>query len=90
MKALDSIDRFGGIDADNDEILLESFEDHQAFQALMNRERFLVIGRKGSGKTAIFKKLITIHDSAVFCSGHTLTDYPWHHHTLQARVGPRF
>ena len=87
MKALDYIDRFGGIDADNDEILLESFEDHQAFQALMNRERFLVIGRKGSGKTAIFKKLITIHDSAVFCSGHTLTDYPWHHHTLQARVG---
>jgi hypothetical protein len=36
-----------------DEILLESFEDHQAFQALINRERFLVIGRKGSGKTAI-------------------------------------
>jgi hypothetical protein len=87
MKRLDAISKFGAIDADNDDILLDSFEDHQAFDALMSLERFVIIGRKGSGKTAIYKKLLTTKEHDFFCWGHTFADYPWHHHSLQARVG---
>lgn len=87
MKQLVTVARFGAVDADNDELLLQSFEDHPAFISLLEREHFLVIGRKGAGKTAIFKKLLTINESTFFKFGHTFADYPWHHHALQARVG---
>jgi len=87
MKQLADISKFGAIDADNDDILLDSFEDHQAFETLMSFDRFLIIGRKGSGKTAIYKKLLTTREHDFFCWGHTFADYPWHHHSLQARVG---
>jgi hypothetical protein len=87
MKSLDTIDSFGAIDADNDEILLECFEDHEAFLDLINFKKFLVIGRKGTGKTAIFKKILTNRSSDFFSFGHTFDDYPWSHHDKQARVG---
>ena len=87
MRSLGSIENFGAIDADNDDLLLESFEDHEAFQRALARSRFLLVGRKGSGKTAIFKKMLTISRPDYFCFGHTFSDYPWHHHNLQARVG---
>jgi hypothetical protein len=87
MRALTAIDNFGAIDADNDELLLDCFEDHEAFIEVMNRRRFLVVGKKGSGKTAIFKKMLTHRAHDYFCLGHTFSDYPWHHHDLQARVG---
>jgi len=91
MRDLRDANRFGAVDADNDDLLLDSFENHPAFEALLSRERFLVIGRKGAGKTAIFKKIITKHVSDFFSFGHTFSDYPWDHHALQARVGiPNF
>ena len=44
-------------------------------------------GEEGSGKTAIFKRLITTREPTVFAFGHTFDDYPWHHHDLQAQAG---
>lgn len=87
MKPLYEAEIFGAVDADNDDLLLESFEDHEAFVSVLKRERFLVLGKKGSGKTAIFKKLLSVPDKDYFCFGHTFSDYPWHHHDLQARAG---
>ena len=87
MKSLSEIESFGGTDADNDEILLRAFEDHEAYLDVIARRRHMVIGRKGSGKTAIFKKIITTREPHFFAYGHTFSDYPWHHHELQARVG---
>ena len=87
MKALAQVDSFGAVDADNDILLLDCFEDHDAFLGVMNRSRYLVVGRKGSGKTAIFKKMLTQSRHDYFCFGHTFSDYPWHHHDLQARIG---
>lgn len=87
MKSLLDVDHFGAIDADNDDLLLDCFEDHEAFLAVKNRARFLVVGRKGSGKTAIFKNMLQKAGHDYFCFGHTFSDYPWHHHDLQARVG---
>ena len=86
-----TVSNFGGTDADNDDILLQAFEDHDAYLEVLGLRRHMVIGKKGSGKTAIFKKLITTKAFDFFSYGHTFSDYPWHHHELQARVGiPEF
>jgi len=87
MKALTDVADFGGTDADNDDILLQAFEDHDAYLDVMALRRHVIVGKKGSGKTAIFKKIITTRSHDYFAYGHTFSDYPWHHHELQARVG---
>lgn len=87
MKSISSIESFGAIDADNDDILLDCFEDHEAFLELLSFKRFLIVGRKGTGKTAIFKKMLTTRSNDYFCFGHTFDDYPWYHHDKQARMG---
>lgn len=87
MKAVDTIDSFGGIDADTDDLLYDCFEDHEAFNALLDRKRFIVLGRKGAGKTAMFKRLLQKHEPTFFSLGHTFTDYPWEHHQLQQKKG---
>ena len=87
MKKLLDVESFGGIDADNDDILFECFEDHEAFLEILKFRKFLIVGRKGSGKTAIFKKLLMTKASDFFSFGHTFSDYPWHYHDKQARIG---
>lgn len=87
MKTLTEVDSFGGTDADNDDILLQAFEDHEAYLDVLALRRHMIIGKKGSGKTAIFKKVITTRSSDFFAYGHTFSDYPWHYHERQARVG---
>jgi len=42
---------------------------------------------QGQGQTAIFKKLITTKEPGIFSYGHTFSDYPWHFHERQARIG---
>lgn len=84
---LSSVANFGGIDADADELLKECFEDHDAYVSVRDMAKFLVLGRKGSGKTAIYKRLITEKVGGTFSLGHSFDDYPWHHHDLQAEVG---
>ncbi len=87
MKPLSTAENFGAVDADSDELLLSSFEDHEAFKDVLQFRRFLIAGKKGSGKTAIFKKMLTISEPDYFCFGHTFSDYPWHYHDKQARIG---
>jgi len=84
---LEEVRNFGATDADEDALLLHSFEDHPAYVELLSHEKFCIIGRKGSGKTAIFKKIITLKDSDKFSFGHTFKDYPWHHHEKQRGIG---
>jgi len=87
MKSLMEIDSFGAIDADNDDLLLQCFEDHDAFIDALKMKKFLIVGRKGTGKTAIYKKIISTRDAEFFSYGHTFSDYPWHHHEMQAKIG---
>lgn len=87
MAALSDVKDFGAIDADSDALLREAFQDHPAYQDGRSHRRFLITGRKGSGKTAIFKKLITERSYSTFSFGHTFEDYPWHYHDLQAEIG---
>lgn len=86
MKLVD-VKNFGGTDADEDALLLHSFEDHPAYLDLLSHEKFCIVGRKGSGKTAIFKKIMALKASDKFSFGHTFKDYPWHHHEKQRKVG---
>ncbi len=83
----DKVENFGGIAADVDDLLRECFQDHPAYIAARSGEKFLVIGRKGSGKTAIYQKLLLEKSPNFFSFGHTFEDYPWPHHDLQAQVG---
>ena len=87
MRSLTEAENFGAVDAGNDQLLTQTFEDHEAFLGLREMKRFLLIGKKGSGKTAIFKQIITNTDPEIFTFGHTFSDYPWDHHERQARSG---
>jgi hypothetical protein len=81
------VDAFGAVDADADKLLDLCFEDHEAYRDAKSHEKFLVLGRKGSGKTAIYRKLIRERRYNTFSFGHDFTDYPWHLHNKQAQVG---
>ena len=87
MKTLLETATFGGTDADTDDLLDQAFQSHEAYTEAIGHRRPLVIGRKGSGKTAIFRKIIRTRDHNVFAFGHTFADYPWHHHHLQGGLG---
>ena len=52
------IDSFGSIDADNESILLDAFEEHEAFVDAIVFKRFLIIGKKGSGKLAGVQSMV--------------------------------
>jgi len=84
---LQQVTTFGASEADNDALLLDCFEDHEAYIRARSHEKFLIVGRKGSGKTAIFKKLVSERSYNHFCHGHSFSDYPWFHHDKQKKVG---
>lgn len=87
MRNLRQVESFGGIDADSDDLLEDCFQDHEAYLSLLAHKKPIVLGRKGSGKTAIFRKLVRARQYDVLSFGHTFSDYPWHHHRLQELVG---
>jgi hypothetical protein len=87
MASILDIQSFGGIDADTDFLLDECFVDHEAYLSAVARNKFLIIGRKGSGKTAIYRRILRSHQHDIFSFGHTFRDYPWHHHDKQKRIG---
>jgi hypothetical protein len=87
MKTIESIRSIGGIDADNDELLMKCFQNHDSYNEIKNFEKFIVLGRKGTGKTAIFKQLLNVRGYNSFSFGHTFSDYPWHYHDKQAKIG---
>ena len=84
---LNTVESFGSTDAEADQLLQECFQSHSAYVDAIEHKRFLILGRKGTGKTAIFKKIIQTKDNAVFSFGHTFLDYPWEHHRLQGLIG---
>lgn len=84
---LNQIEKFGVSEADNDDLLLDCFEDHEAYLAARQHKKFLIIGRKGAGKTAIFRKLVSESSAGRFCNGHSFSDYPWFHHDKQRSTG---
>jgi hypothetical protein len=87
MKQLKDIATFGGIDADADDLLDQVFQDHDAYNDAINHKRFLIIGRKGSGKTAIFRRITNPHEATFLAHGLTFADYPWSLHKAMGSEG---
>ncbi len=87
MNPLSSIESLGGIDADNDQLLIKCFQNHDAYKQVVGLKKFIILGRKGTGKTAIFKKILKDRDYKTFSFGHTFSDYPWHYHDKQVKLG---
>jgi NACHT domain len=63
--------KFGSAAAENDELLEESFVPRRGMDAILDQRRSIIIGDRGSGKSAIFRKL-TAGTSAV--DGHRRVD----------------
>lgn len=84
---LERVISFGGVDAKNDDLLLSAFEDHEAYKAALSFSKFLIIGRKGSGKSAIFKKITCDNRMNVIADGYAFSDYPWEYHERQKQSG---
>src|SRR4051794_18172868 len=83
---------FGRADAERD------FDDRYflhstAWTSVRRRERPIVIGRKGAGKTAIRVALLseTISEPELFVSHLSLANYPWtaHQEFADVEVGPK-
>ncbi len=75
------------VDADADKLLDVCFEDHEAYLDAKSHTKFLVLGRKGSGKTAIYRKLMREERYKTFSFGHDFSDYPWQLHDKQGQLG---
>jgi len=87
MRDMYDVESFGAVDADADKLLDKCFEDHEAYLDAKSHQKFLVIGRKGSGKTAIYRKLLKEKRYHTFSFGHDFSDYPWHLHDKQGHAG---
>lgn len=87
MKKIETIKTIGGIDADTDDLLMQCFQNHTSYNEIKDLEKYIVLGRKGTGKTAIFKRFLNQKNPDYFCFGHTFSDYPWHYHDKQAKIG---
>ena len=83
---------FGQVSAERDENLSKYFFDNGVLQSVIsNRHQFLVLGRKGAGKTAVFQhlsdnphKYLGANDSSINLSLH---NYSWDVHGLLTTEG---
>jgi hypothetical protein len=80
MSIFDNIENFGTIDAESDNRLIEYFYRTQVIDDLLENKKSIVIGRKGTGKTAIYKYIKNIKQS--FCADLLFKHYPWSTHDL--------
>ena len=78
MNLLNSISDFGAIDAENDKRLVEYFYHTQILDELSSYQKSIIIGRKGSGKTAIYKYMQNQNRDSF--SPLLFKDYPWKLH----------
>lgn len=78
MNFLEQIKDFGAIDAENDTRLMEYFFRTPILDRLYKYEKAIVIGRKGTGKTAIYKYIA--NEKARYSSELLFKDYPWQVH----------
>jgi hypothetical protein len=88
--AIQQLDDFGAIDAETD-FRPDFFVPSTSWDNVRNRRHPLIIGRKGTGKTAIRKALLNEAgaDPLIFAKDLAFRDYPWnaHHAVFDESVG---
>lgn len=83
------VENFGEIAAEDDD-LRRYFVKTPVFSELLRGQKQVVIGRKGSGKTALYKGLLE-KEGGHSASGLTFKDYPWAlHYRYQSQLGDRY
>ena len=84
MKNLEEINHFGANAAEDDSLLVRCFQSHPIFQKVLPDEHFLILGRKGSGKTAICKEIMRLREKQddILSVEYDFTRYPWDYHKL--------
>jgi len=80
MNDLLNVEDFGSMAAENDRHLLDYFVTTPSFERLLALRSFIAIGRKGTGKTALYQGLEAHRDASTFVSGLKFSDYPWRLH----------
>ncbi|WP_347069191.1 hypothetical protein [Flavobacterium sp. WV_118_3] len=86
MNLIDWLD-FGKVSAERDELLIKYFYDNGVLRKIVSDNlSFLILGRKGAGKTAVFKYLTenpnhTINDNDVLIPL-SFDNYNWNIHSL--------
>lgn len=78
MKGLRDISSFGKVEAEDDAVL-DYFVEMNVTEDVDKNDTFLVLGRKGSGKTALFR-YFTERKQKGFSAALNLNGYPWKVH----------
>lgn len=78
MNLLERIQSFGAIDAENDTNLLEYFYQTPVLEKLFAYNKSVVIGRKGTGKTALYRYIENHKGNTAVPL--VFRDYPWQAH----------
>jgi hypothetical protein len=79
---------FGRFDAESDQNLRDYFVDTGSFKRLLEGQRQFVIGRKGAGKTAIFRQAqATLRDQSNVPVPIEFSDYAWENHKAVKELG---
>ena len=86
MGHLAEIGTFGDVAAEDDDAVLSYFLKTDAVDELESGSKFVVIGRKGSGKTALATYFSEPRGSYVTISP-SLRDYPWALHARRQNLG---
>jgi Cdc6-like AAA superfamily ATPase len=82
---LKHLESFGDVAAE-DESVLDYFLTSDAVKGIESNEVFLVLGRKGSGKTALVRFFAEGNQSA-FSKSLSLRGYPWNVHAARVDRG---
>ena len=78
MQSLHDIQGFGWMDAlDDGKYLDECFEVHATFRRILKDPPLLVLGRKGTGKTAICERILRISSPSLFTKKLNFAGYDW-------------
>ena len=84
---LEEISSFGGVAAEADTLLDEYFLRTAAYQEILDQRRFIVVGRKGTGKTAIYRQLQGSNEAGTsHAAGLQFENYPWGAHNEVANT----
>lgn len=86
MALLADIRTFGDVAAEGDDSVLSYFLKTDAVDQISSGSRLVVLGRKGSGKTALVKYFSQSREG-VITSSPSLRDYPWNLHSQRKNLG---
>lgn len=86
MSQLAQIGTFGDVSAEDDGLILSYFLKTEAVERIESGDCYAVIGRKGSGKTALTKYFSQPKRDYV-TTAPSLRDYPWNLHAKRKNLG---